>query len=79
MGAVIPQDSGLGIAPADWRSDRMFLSFVSVPSQSSQHGGSSTSLASTKVCSSMDENDGPGEGGELGTWCLRRRVSGGRG
>ncbi|KAK2112703.1 hypothetical protein P7K49_012450 [Saguinus oedipus] len=29
---------------------------------SSQHGGSSTSLASTKVCSSMDENDGPGEG-----------------
>ncbi|KAL0598226.1 hypothetical protein AAY473_033587 [Plecturocebus cupreus] len=30
--------------------------------QSSQHGGSSTSLASTKVCSSMDENDGPGEG-----------------
>ncbi|KAM6179058.1 serine/threonine-protein kinase DCLK1 isoform 3-T3 [Rhynchocyon petersi] len=27
----------------------------------SQHGGSSTSLASTKVCSSMDENDGPGE------------------
>ncbi|XP_010833913.1 PREDICTED: serine/threonine-protein kinase DCLK1 isoform X2 [Bison bison bison] len=30
--------------------------------RSSQHGGSSTSLASTKVCSSMDENDGPGEG-----------------
>ncbi|XP_006751391.1 serine/threonine-protein kinase DCLK1-like [Leptonychotes weddellii] len=29
--------------------------------KSSQHGGSSTSLASTKVCSSMDENDGPGE------------------
>ncbi|XP_023477278.1 serine/threonine-protein kinase DCLK1 isoform X2 [Equus asinus] len=29
--------------------------------RSSQHGGSSTSLASTKVCSSMDENDGPGE------------------
>uniref|UniRef100_A0A8D0H3G1 Doublecortin like kinase 1 n=1 Tax=Sphenodon punctatus TaxID=8508 RepID=A0A8D0H3G1_SPHPU len=28
---------------------------------SSQHSGSSTSLASTKVCSSMDENDGPGE------------------
>ncbi|XP_027250793.1 serine/threonine-protein kinase DCLK1 isoform X6 [Cricetulus griseus] len=27
----------------------------------SQHGGSSTSLSSTKVCSSMDENDGPGE------------------
>ncbi|XP_043929307.1 serine/threonine-protein kinase DCLK1 isoform X2 [Protopterus annectens] len=26
----------------------------------SQHSGSSTSLASTKVCSSMDENDGPG-------------------
>lgn len=32
----------------------------------SQHGGSSTSLSSTKVCSSMDENDGPGEGDELG-------------
>ncbi|KAI4565177.1 hypothetical protein MJT46_009520 [Ovis ammon polii x Ovis aries] len=32
------------------------------PLESSQHGGSSTSLASTKVCSSMDENDGPGEG-----------------
>uniref|UniRef100_A0A452VHT6 non-specific serine/threonine protein kinase n=2 Tax=Ursus TaxID=9639 RepID=A0A452VHT6_URSMA len=47
--------------------------------QSSQHGGSSTSLASTKVCSSMDENDGPGEGGELGTWCLRRRLPGDRG
>nr|KAF6368112.1 doublecortin like kinase 1 [Myotis myotis] len=30
--------------------------------RSSQHGGSSTSLASTKVCSSMDENDGSGEG-----------------
>uniref|UniRef100_A0A8C5KQP8 Serine/threonine-protein kinase DCLK1 n=1 Tax=Jaculus jaculus TaxID=51337 RepID=A0A8C5KQP8_JACJA len=29
--------------------------------RSSQHGGSSTSLASTKVCSSMDENEGPGE------------------
>uniref|UniRef100_A0A2K5C976 Protein kinase domain-containing protein n=1 Tax=Aotus nancymaae TaxID=37293 RepID=A0A2K5C976_AOTNA len=29
--------------------------------RSSQHGGSCTSLASTKVCSSMDENDGPGE------------------
>ncbi|XP_058898279.1 serine/threonine-protein kinase DCLK1 isoform X1 [Kogia breviceps] len=29
--------------------------------RSAQHGGSSTSLASTKVCSSMDENDGPGE------------------
>ncbi|XP_074838498.1 serine/threonine-protein kinase DCLK1 isoform X2 [Carettochelys insculpta] len=29
--------------------------------RSSQHSGSSTSLASTKVCSSMDENDGPGE------------------
>ncbi|XP_052036455.1 serine/threonine-protein kinase DCLK1 isoform X2 [Apodemus sylvaticus] len=27
----------------------------------SQHGGSSTSLSSTKVCSSMDETDGPGE------------------
>uniref|UniRef100_A0A8C9L9M0 Serine/threonine-protein kinase DCLK1 n=1 Tax=Pavo cristatus TaxID=9049 RepID=A0A8C9L9M0_PAVCR len=27
----------------------------------SQHSGSSTSLASTKVCSSMDENDGPAE------------------
>ncbi|XP_052036453.1 serine/threonine-protein kinase DCLK1 isoform X1 [Apodemus sylvaticus] len=32
----------------------------------SQHGGSSTSLSSTKVCSSMDETDGPGEGDELG-------------
>ncbi|CAO2613123.1 serine/threonine-protein kinase DCLK1 isoform X1 [Chionomys nivalis] len=31
----------------------------------SQHGGSSTSLSSTKVCSSMDENDGPGEGDAL--------------
>ncbi|XP_077197970.1 serine/threonine-protein kinase DCLK1 isoform X1 [Paroedura picta] len=29
--------------------------------RSSQHSGSSTSLASTKVCSSMDENDGTGE------------------
>ncbi|XP_029458561.1 serine/threonine-protein kinase DCLK1 isoform X3 [Rhinatrema bivittatum] len=29
--------------------------------RSSQHSGSSTSLASTKVCSSMDENDGAGE------------------
>ncbi|KAM9172183.1 serine/threonine-protein kinase DCLK1 isoform 1-T1 [Pangshura tecta] len=29
--------------------------------RSSQHSGSSTSLASTKVCSSMDENDVPGE------------------
>ncbi|KAJ7409009.1 hypothetical protein WISP_116997 [Willisornis vidua] len=29
--------------------------------RSSQHSGSSTSLASTKVCSSMDENDGPAE------------------
>ncbi|XP_010114049.1 PREDICTED: serine/threonine-protein kinase DCLK1-like, partial [Chlamydotis macqueenii] len=29
--------------------------------KSSQHSGSSTSLASTKVCSSMDENDGPAE------------------
>uniref|UniRef100_A0A4W3KFU8 Doublecortin-like kinase 1b n=1 Tax=Callorhinchus milii TaxID=7868 RepID=A0A4W3KFU8_CALMI len=27
--------------------------------KSSQHSGSSTSLASTKVCSSMDDNDGP--------------------
>ncbi|XP_023387355.1 serine/threonine-protein kinase DCLK1 isoform X4 [Pteropus medius] len=34
--------------------------------RSSQHGGSSTSLASTKVCSSMDENDGPGEVSEEG-------------
>uniref|UniRef100_A0A287CUD7 Serine/threonine-protein kinase DCLK1 n=1 Tax=Ictidomys tridecemlineatus TaxID=43179 RepID=A0A287CUD7_ICTTR len=47
--------------------------------RSSQHGGSSTSLASTKVCSSMDENDGPGEGDKLGTWCLRRRPSFDRG
>uniref|UniRef100_A0A2K5QTC7 Protein kinase domain-containing protein n=1 Tax=Cebus imitator TaxID=2715852 RepID=A0A2K5QTC7_CEBIM len=29
--------------------------------KSSQHGGSSTSLAFTKVCNSMDENDSPGE------------------
>jgi len=79
MGAVIPQDSGLGLASADWHSDQVFLFSVSVPLQSSQHGGSSTSLASTKVCSSMDENDGPGEGGELGTWCLRRSLTGGRG
>lgn len=28
-------------------------------SQGSQHSGSSLSLASTKVCSSMDEGDGP--------------------
>ncbi|XP_051881718.1 serine/threonine-protein kinase DCLK1a isoform X2 [Pristis pectinata] len=28
--------------------------------KSSQHSGSSTSLASTKVCSSIDDNDGPG-------------------
>ncbi|XP_038959180.1 serine/threonine-protein kinase DCLK1 isoform X4 [Rattus norvegicus] len=32
----------------------------------SQHGGSSTSLSSTKVCSSMDENDGPGEESDEG-------------
>lgn len=38
------------------------FSFVSLHFQSSQHSGSSTSLASTKVCSSMDENDGPAEG-----------------
>lgn len=55
-----------------WRLGHSDLDSVSVPFQSSQHGGSSTSLASTKVCSSMDENDGPGEGGELGTRCLRR-------
>ncbi|XP_056127930.1 serine/threonine-protein kinase DCLK1b isoform X4 [Rhinichthys klamathensis goyatoka] len=30
----------------------------------SQHSGSSLSLASTKVCSSMDEGDGPGSEGE---------------
>ncbi|KAM6179061.1 serine/threonine-protein kinase DCLK1 isoform 6-T6 [Rhynchocyon petersi] len=36
----------------------------------SQHGGSSTSLASTKVCSSMDENDGPGEGDVFGLEAL---------
>uniref|UniRef100_A0A8C4RE69 Serine/threonine-protein kinase DCLK1 n=1 Tax=Erpetoichthys calabaricus TaxID=27687 RepID=A0A8C4RE69_ERPCA len=30
----------------------------------SQHSGSSISLASTKVCSSMDENDGPGNDGK---------------
>ncbi len=32
--------------------------------QGSQHSGSSLSLASTKVCSSMDEGDGPGSEGE---------------
>ncbi|XP_015197446.1 serine/threonine-protein kinase DCLK1a isoform X3 [Lepisosteus oculatus] len=31
----------------------------------SQHSGSSLSLASTKVCSSMDENDGPGSEAEM--------------
>ncbi|XP_021569215.1 serine/threonine-protein kinase DCLK1 isoform X1 [Carlito syrichta] len=41
--------------------------------RSSQHGGSSTSLASTKVCSSMDENDGPGEGDGRGPCYLRRQ------
>ncbi len=34
------------------------------PGQGSQHSGSSLSLASTKVCSSMDEGDGPGSEGE---------------
>uniref|UniRef100_A0A8C4I6T4 Serine/threonine-protein kinase DCLK2 n=1 Tax=Dicentrarchus labrax TaxID=13489 RepID=A0A8C4I6T4_DICLA len=40
----------------------VFLShFMAVSSfQGSQHSGSSLSLASTKVCSSMDEGDGPG-------------------
>ena len=75
VGAVAAQASGLGTAPGDMRQDRQFLFSVSVFLQSSQHGGSSTSLASTKVCSSMDENDGPGEGGKLGMWCLRRRRS----
>uniref|UniRef100_A0A8C7A055 Serine/threonine-protein kinase DCLK1 n=3 Tax=Aves TaxID=8782 RepID=A0A8C7A055_NOTPE len=37
--------------------------------RSSQHSGSSTSLASTKVCSSMDENDGPAEG-NVGSSCV---------
>lgn len=32
--------------------------------QGSQHSGSSLSLASTKVCSSMDEGDGPGSEGK---------------
>ncbi|XP_016887743.1 serine/threonine-protein kinase DCLK1-like isoform X2 [Cynoglossus semilaevis] len=32
--------------------------------QGSQHSGSSLSLASTKVCSSMDEGDGPGSEGD---------------
>ena len=32
--------------------------------QGSQHSGSSLSLASTKVCSSMDEADGAGSEGE---------------
>ncbi|XP_058489149.1 serine/threonine-protein kinase DCLK1-like isoform X2 [Solea solea] len=33
--------------------------------QGSQHSGSSLSLASTKVCSSMDEGDGPGSEAEF--------------
>uniref|UniRef100_A0A7N9AL06 Protein kinase domain-containing protein n=1 Tax=Mastacembelus armatus TaxID=205130 RepID=A0A7N9AL06_9TELE len=33
--------------------------------QGSQHSGSSLSLASTKVCSSMDEGDGPSSEAEL--------------
>ncbi|XP_066516917.1 serine/threonine-protein kinase DCLK1-like isoform X2 [Hoplias malabaricus] len=33
--------------------------------RSSQHSGSSLSLASTKVCSSMDEGDGPGSEAEV--------------
>uniref|UniRef100_A0A3Q1B7U4 Serine/threonine-protein kinase DCLK2 n=1 Tax=Amphiprion ocellaris TaxID=80972 RepID=A0A3Q1B7U4_AMPOC len=33
--------------------------------QGSQHSGSSLSLASTKVCSSMDEGDGPGIEGKI--------------
>uniref|UniRef100_A0A673XUU2 non-specific serine/threonine protein kinase n=1 Tax=Salmo trutta TaxID=8032 RepID=A0A673XUU2_SALTR len=37
---------------------------LSVP-QGSQHSGSSLSLASTKVCSSMDEGDGAGSEAEL--------------
>lgn len=41
------------------------LLLVSLPSsfQGSQHSGSSLSLASTKVCSSMDDGDGPGSEG----------------
>lgn len=35
--------------------------------QGSQHSGSSLSLASTKVCSSMDEGDGPGSEGKTKT------------
>ncbi len=42
-------------------SYKMALQF---PWQGSQHSGSSLSLASTKVCSSMDEGDGPGSEGE---------------
>lgn len=75
VGAVAARASGPGTAPADMGQDPQFLFSVSIFLQSSQHGGSSTSLASTKVCSSMDENDGPGEGGKLGMWCLRRRRS----
>lgn len=40
--------------------------------QGSQHSGSSLSLASTKVCSSMDEGDGPGSEGNQ--W--KKSVSG---
>lgn len=67
MSAVISWDSGLDTAPGDPGTLTKCLYSVSVLIQSSQHGGSSTSLASTKVCSSMDENDGPGEAGELGS------------
>ncbi|KAM7399043.1 hypothetical protein PAMP_018337 [Pampus punctatissimus] len=39
---------------------------IDVPiNKGSQHSGSSLSLASTKVCSSMDEGDGPGSEAEL--------------
>lgn len=51
------------------------FSFVSLHFQSSQHSGSSTSLASTKVCSSMDENDGPAEGNVRGLTFQSSRCS----
>ena len=81
----VPLSPGtLGWAPP-WGLGTLTASFCSglSPLQGSQHGGSSTSLASTKVCSSMDENDGPGEGGERGACCLKGRLclagGGGRG
>lgn len=58
-------DPGLGVVCGGSIALTQVFYSVSVPLQISQHGGSSTSLSSTKVCSSMDENDGPGEGDAL--------------